>query len=239
MKFMKTLRGLAITLGIALGNTASAQEFVGMAYDFVATNPAGVVAALDKYMASPTGRNNPGYPILNQYIVNGTDAATHNIVVVFPSTEAMDQANLANALSADWAVFLSEMGDASTSSGELLYQSTGVSVGSQAAVTSSNPISQWVTMEVTDPAEYVDAWLELAEEYQGDQVFSQLIAIGADGRQGATHNLVISADSMTGLFSDPVNESRGWSEFVGDIQGIRSIISRNIVMQLKSYAPAI
>ena len=70
MKFMKTLRGLVIALGIALGNTSSAQEFVGMAYDFVATNPAGVVAALDKYMASPTGRNNPGFPILNQYVLS-------------------------------------------------------------------------------------------------------------------------------------------------------------------------
>jgi hypothetical protein len=94
-------------------------------------------------------------------------------------------------------------------------------------------------MEVTDAAAYVDAWLELAEEFQGDQVFSQLIAIGADGKQGATHNLVITSDSMTGLFSDPVNESRGWSEFVSDVQGIRSIISRNIIMQLKSYAPPI
>jgi hypothetical protein len=189
-------------------------------------------------MASPTGRNNPGYPILNQYIVNGTDAATHNIVVVFPSTEAMDQANLANALSADWAVFLSEMGDASTSSGELLYQSTGVSVGSQAAVTSGNPVSQWVTMSVTDPSEYVEAWLGLAEDYQGDEVFSQLIAIGADGKQGATHNLVITANNMTGLMTDPLNESRGWSAFIEDVGDIRSIISRNIVMQLKSYAPS-
>jgi len=238
MKFIKTLKSFGVALGITLGTTASAQEFMGIAYDFVATNPAGVVAALDKYMASPTGRSNPGYPILNQYIVNGTDAATHNIVVVFPSTEAMDQANLANALSADWAVFLSEMGDATTSAGELLYQSTGVSVGSQDAVTSSNPVSQWVTMSVAEPSEYVEAWLELAEDYQGDDVFSQLIAIGADGRQGATHNLVITANNMTGLMTDPLNESRGWSEFIEDVGDIRSIISRNIVMQLKSYAPS-
>jgi hypothetical protein len=44
---------------------------------------------------------------------------------------------------------------------------------------------------------------------------------------------------MTGLMTDPLNESRGWSEFIEDVGDIRNIISRNIVMQLKSYAPAI
>ena len=240
MEIFKKLFAAFMILGLSFSFSAQsfAQSFLGMEYDFIVTNPAGVAAALDKYMASPTGRNNPGYPILNQYVVNGENPSTHNIVTIFSSVEDMDKSNAANAVSQDWATFLTELADVASPAGELLYLAPGISVGDQSIIASPNYVSQWLMMEVTDSEKYVDAWMELAEEYQSDKVLSQLITISADGDRGATHNLIISARNMTDLLTDPLNTSSGFSRFNSKVANIRTVISRNIVTQVKNYAPA-
>ena len=239
MSIFKKLSVTIMVLGIScsLSVQSIAQPFLGMEYDFLVTNPAGVVAALDKYMASPTGRNNLGYPILNQYVVNGENPATHNIVTIFSSLEDMDKSNRANAGSQDWTTFLTEIAAVASSAGELLYLAPDVTVGDRSIISSPNYVSQWLMMKVTDSEKYVDAWMEFAEGYQSDKVFSQLVTIGADGERGATHNLIISARNMTDLLTSPLNTSRGFSQFNSEISDIRTVISRNIVTQVKSYAP--
>ena len=83
-------------------------------FDMIVTDPAGVVAAMNKLQASPTGQQSTARVILNQYLANGESLATHQILVVYPSTEEMD-ANIArNALSPDWAEFLAEMQEVAT-----------------------------------------------------------------------------------------------------------------------------
>jgi hypothetical protein len=234
---MKKINGLIIAAALAFGSHVSAQQVVGLAYDFVVSNPAGVVAALDKFVASPTGRSVNGYPILNQYIVNGESLATHNIVVVYPSPEAMDAAFAANAVSQDWATFLAEMAEVSSPVGELMFTSTGVNFGSPDNVSSANAMSQWFALTVTDPAAYVDAWTDLAEEYQSDSTNSSLFAINADGQGGVTHLNVITGNNMTALSTDPLAESRGWGRFVSKVSDIRTVVNRSVVMQVKNYSP--
>ena len=238
---MKKMQGISVILlvvGISFSAQSFGQTFMGLAYDIEVTNPAGLVAAMDKIDAalSPSGR--VGYPILNRYIVNGESAATHNVVVVYPTVEDMDRANAQNAVSQDWAIFQREVAASANQVGELLYQAPGISVGDPPIITSSNRVSQWILMDITDSEKYIDAWMELAEKYQSDKVFSQLIVIAADGERGATHNLIISANSMSDLMADPVNTSRGWSGFLSEVSEIRTVISRNIVAEVKNYAPA-
>ena len=75
--------------GFSLAQSGFAQS-VGIKYDITAANPAAVIAAMDKFAASPTGQAGPGTVTLYQYIVNGESLATHNFVVNYPNLEAMD-----------------------------------------------------------------------------------------------------------------------------------------------------
>ena len=237
MKKLQVIPAILLVFGISFSTQSFGQAFMGLAYDIEVTNPARLVAAMDKINAALSRSGRVGYPILNRYIVNGESPATHNVVVVYPTVEDMDKANAENAVSQDWAIFQREVAASAKQVGELLYQAPGISVGDPSIITSSNRVSQWILMDITDSEKYIDAWLELAEKYQSDKVFSQLIVIAADGERGATHNLIISANSMSDLMENPVNTSRGWSRYLSKVSEIRTVISRNIVTQVKSYAP--
>jgi Flp pilus assembly protein TadG len=106
--FKRSLLALFTTL--LLSQAASAQVF--QTYDLIVSDPAGVVAAMNKFVESPVGKQSTAAVYLNQYIANGAYQATHQILVVYPSPQEMD-ANLArNAVALGWTEFMSEMSQA-------------------------------------------------------------------------------------------------------------------------------
>jgi len=56
---------------------------VGIKYDIDASNPMGVIAAMDKFYASSTGQAASGSVTLYQYVANGDNSATHAFIVAF------------------------------------------------------------------------------------------------------------------------------------------------------------
>ena len=102
-----------ITLGLAFTPLIYAQQPF-LAYDMIVSDPAGVVAALNKYQESPTGQQSTATVILSQYVANGESLATHQILVVYPSNQEMDLNLMRNATSADWAEFLNDMQDSAS-----------------------------------------------------------------------------------------------------------------------------
>ena len=114
--------------GFSLAQSGFAQS-VGIKYDINATNPAAVIAAMDKFAASATGQSGPGTVTLFQYVVNGESSATHNFVVNYPNLEAMDATFARNAMSQDWATFLTELTAVSEQVGTLMFRSTGITNG--------------------------------------------------------------------------------------------------------------
>ena len=125
-------------------------------YDLAVTNPAGILAAMDKFMASPTGQAFTGNVRLYQYIANGESEATHNIVTVHNSAQELDQAFARNAISSDWATFIQEMNEAGTlvnsNIGEILFAG-----GSADNITSANWAGMYYFMSVSDPGTYAQA----------------------------------------------------------------------------------
>ena len=78
------IKNIAILASIIITPNSFGQA-VFQGYDFAVTNPAGVLAAMDKFMASPTGQAFTGSVGLYQYIANGESEATHNIITVHNS----------------------------------------------------------------------------------------------------------------------------------------------------------
>ena len=74
----RTIKYLCVTLGLTFTTLIYAQQPF-QTYDMIVSDPAGVVAALDKYQASQTGQQGSATVILSQYLANGESLATHQI----------------------------------------------------------------------------------------------------------------------------------------------------------------
>ena len=83
-------------------------DHVWMGYAFHVTDPAAFLAAINKLMASPTGKKFPGQVYLSAVQAGGITPVTHLISVGFASEAEMEAWNTMRDASADWAAYLKE-----------------------------------------------------------------------------------------------------------------------------------
>jgi hypothetical protein len=223
-----------VTIGFSqLGMT---QVFFGMKFDIVASDPAGVVAAMDKFSESQAAQAAPGNVTLHQYLVNGENPATHAFVVTYPSAEAMDATNARNAISQDWATFLTELNMVSQQAGTMMFRSLGLNTGDPDSITSPNAAGNWIFMNVSDPETYAEAWQELVADGNDLPITSTLIQVVADGTGGITHALIQSSNSMATMLNNPAQANRGWDDFIDEVEDIRTIENRVMTVSLKQWS---
>jgi len=91
-------------------------DHVWMAHAFAVKDASGFLAALNKLMASPTGKKFPGQVYLSEIIAGGISPATHVISVGFTSQAEMEAWNVTRDASTDWAAYIR----ASRSTGDYL-----------------------------------------------------------------------------------------------------------------------
>ena len=233
MKKISIFITFLVTIGFSqLGMT---QVFFGMKFDIVASDPAGVVAAMDKFSESQAAQAAPGNVTLHQYLVNGENPATHAFVVTYPSAEAMDATNARNAISQDWATFLTELNMVSQQAGTMMFRSLGLNTGDPDSITSPNAAGNWIFMNVSDPETYAEAWQELVADGNDLPITSTLIQVVADGTGGITHALIQSSNSMATMLNNPAQANRGWDDFIDEVEDIRTIENRVMTVTLKEW----
>ena len=234
MKKISIFITFLVTIGFSqLGMT---QVFFGMKFDIVASDPAGVVAAMDKFSESQAAQAAPGNVTLHQYLVNGENPATHAFVVTYPSAEAMDATNARNAISQDWATFLTELNMVSQQAGTMMFRSLGLNTGDPDSITSPNAAGNWIFMNVSDPETYAEAWQELVADGNDLPITSTLIEVVADGTGGITHALIQSSNSMATMLNNPAQANRGWDDFIDEVEDIRTIENRVMTVSLKQWS---
>ena len=234
MKKISIFITFLVTIGFSqLGMT---QVFFGMKFDIVASDPAGVVAAMDKFSESQAAQAAPGIVTLHQYLVNGENPATHAFVVTYPSAEAMDATNARNAISQDWATFLTELNMVSQQAGTMMFRSLGLNTGDPDSITSPNAAGNWIFMNVSDPETYAEAWQELVADGNDLPITSTLIQVVADGTGGITHALIQSSNSMATMLNNPAQANRGWDDFIDEVEDIRTIENRVMTVSVKQWS---
>ena len=77
-----------------------------MGYAFAVSNPAAMLAALDKFMTSETGKKFPGQVHLEGVIAGGMSPVTHGISVGYSSEAEMETWGESLMGNADWAAYL-------------------------------------------------------------------------------------------------------------------------------------
>ena len=211
----------------------SLAQGVFQTYQMNVSNPAAVVAAIDKFTASPTGQKSSANVFLYQVIANGENPATHTVIVVHSSPEAMAANMATNVGSSDVATFQAEITEAAqlVSSGMGEFLAFG---GAASNVTTSNPVGMFYQISVSDPEAYASAFSDLAA-MNSDTGWSILSSSIADGTDPTTHFVVNWANSIDELLNNQPQDYAGWESFSQRVSGIRKIESTSILTTVASW----
>ncbi|RPG43602.1 MAG: hypothetical protein CBD23_009105 [Gammaproteobacteria bacterium TMED163] len=223
-----------LTLAIVLFTHHSLGQTTFQTYDLVVSDPAAVVAAIDKYQASPTGQSNSASVVLYAYVAAGDNLATHAINVVHPSPSDMD-ANLALNESQDQAVFLAEIREVATVTSRAMGETLLIG-GNPENITSANPAVMRYLMSVSDPAAYAQAFSSFLGQ-NPDIGVSYLSSMMADGTNPETHVVLNYANSVGELFINQPQTLEGWAEYSSAVKGLRTIESTAIATEVKRWVP--
>ena len=207
---------------------------MGVYYQMEVSDPSAFVAAMSEFQNSATAKNRNATVSLRQIISNGTNPATHSVSVIYPSAADMDASRARRSQSEDWAKMQRAMSAISSRVSEGVFRTTGITGGSPDNITSKNPVSRYISMNVRDPARYVEAWKKLQASRPADQGSSALLQVMGSGEMGITHVVSLSANSMAELMSGNQNDD-AWSEFLDSVRDIRDIVDDTLVIHLMSW----
>lgn len=224
-----------LTLGVAV-NSASINAQIALGFDIEVSDPARLVAAMDKYTESQTGTSIPATAILSQYVANGTSTATHNLAVFYPSVTDMDEAFLRNALSADWNEFIMEFGAASDTVLNVMFEPTGLTNNNADVISGELYASRWIVVDVTDEAAFASEWQQLVNSDPADwNVNASLWRIIAPGNATGSHLISYQADNFSELLSVRNSSRPGLASFQRAVNGISSAYSISMVNTVKIW----
>ena len=207
---------------------------MGVYYQMEVSDPSAFIAAMSEFQNSATAKNRNATVSLRQIISNGTNPATHSVSVIYPSAADMDASRARRSQSEDWAKMQRAMSAISSRVSEGVFRTTGITGGSPDNITSKNPVSRYISMNVRDPARYVEAWKKLQASRPADQGSSALLQVMGSGEMGITHVVSLSANSMAELMSGNQNDA-AWSEFLDSVRDIRDIVDDTLVIHLMSW----
>ena len=228
----KIMRKIFFAFALLAVQTSFGQA-VFQSFDLVVSDPAAVVAAMDKYQASPTGQSNTSIAILYQYVAAGDNMATHAVNIVHSSPEEMDANLERNQGSSDQAAFFAEVSQAATVTrrwmGQILL--TGGSVDN---LTNPNPAAMAYFMSVSDPAAYAQAFSNFIGQNE-DVGQSFLSSIMADGEDPATHVVLNYGNSLGELVMNQPQALDGWSDYSSDVRDLRTVEATAVLNVVKRW----
>ena len=236
-KISALLKYILVTLGFAFTPLIYAQQPF-QTFDMIVSDPAGVVVALNKYQESPTGQQSTATVILSQYVANGESLATHQILVVYPSSQEMDVNLMRNATSPDWAEFLNDMqGSASVEAeglGQILAMSGNPNDPVATAMGRTNVIYQ---LNVDDPATYAAAWSDFAGANLQVGNVSYLSSVLAYGTNPGTHVVNNVYSSPGEALSNQPQSMEGFDVFLQRVSSIRAVVGRVVTTVVGEWRP--
>ena len=203
-------------------HTNNGPLFYGQSIGIVATDAPAVLAAMDKWRNSATGKNAPNTVVLLQNIVNGDYQSTHGINIFYANGAAMDAAAELYAGSKDWSAFQ----NAFQSLVETEWENTYAIMRAKANagdVSSSTPVSIVYGFTVTDPAGFMSAFdkmwnSEVIQNFPGGVYFGQNIAAGT---VPGTHFVTFVADTR-GKLTEAIMAMQNSDDMAAYMQAVGS-----------------
>jgi len=230
-------RCLFVTLGLTFTTLIYAQQPF-QTYDMIVSDPAGVVAALDKFKASQTGQQASSTVVLSQYLANGESLATHQILVLYPTILDMDLELKRNATSDDWSELLTDIRSAASVEAEGIGQVLATAGNpNDPVMTAIGRVRVTYQLSVDDPATYASAWSDFANDNLQENNVSILRSVIAYGANPSTHLVSNVYSSLGEALSNQPQTMEGYDEFLQRVSSIRTVEGRVISTVVGEWRP--
>ena len=238
---MKIRLLLALFLGV-FGTQALADDHAkaGPFYAFYhiqSTNPAAVVAAMDKFWDSDCGKQYPADAALSEEVFNGGNTSTHFIINTFQNSE--DQAKAAEIMRScpDALVFLEELYGSGVVA---VSQYMGPAAVDENDWTQDSVFSKFdIIVEPQNQAAYAAAYSEMMEKVS-DDVDLRSYGLGSIyfGRDKFTHWVWTGGRSIPELsaISEKLLAHPAFADFNRKVGAMRTVVNTTQVQILKGYA---
>ena len=211
-------------------HTASETAY-GMAFEFRATNPAAVAGSMQSFMASEYGQNRQVSVSLVQNVSNGTNMATHQINVLYPTPETMEASAARNSASADWMRYMMTLRESIEPVGENIFTIEMAKLNEDLANTSGT-VGMLTTFKVTDAKAFMSAFEKLmssdtANNWPGDIYFGRVIGAGENE---ATHWVNAMSKDMATLLkaNTAMMSSKDMATYSRGVADAREFVSQSI-----------
>ncbi len=205
-------------------------------YHFSATNPAGVVAAMDKFWDSECGQKYPADAALNEEVFNGGYRSTHFIINTFRNAKEQQEAAEILRSCPSAIEFLNEM----TAAGVVPdNQYIGLAPVDENDWGQDSVFSKWdLLVEPQDQSEYAAAFAEMTSSLSKDtDIRSYGLGTIGYGRDKFTHWVWFGARSVVEM--DKINSQIAAHpavvEFNSSVGSMRRVVNTTQVQTLKSY----
>ena len=134
--------------------------FYGHSIGIIASDAPAVLAAMDKWRNSKTGKSIPNTVVLLQNIVNGDYKSTHGLNIFYRNGAAMDASRELVEGDKDWAEFQKTLNSLVEFEWENTYSIVRAKV-KEGDVSSANRVSMHIVFTLTDPAGFMTAFDKL------------------------------------------------------------------------------
>ena len=236
-QFMLGLIFASLSFG-AFADDHAANIIFGESYNFSTTNPAAVVEAMDTWAASETGKKSLANISLGQYMSNGENEATHQIVVFHQNKEAMNEQIAMNLASSDSQKFLAKFASITTPVSENLFSFVG-GTNKPGVITTSTPVQMLYALEVTDLAAFQKAFVKLLASdavaaFPGNVSYGEVIA---NGENPSTHWVSFTTNDAGTMLeaNNAMLASSDFQEYAQGADSFRKVNSSSMGMGVKSW----
>ena len=213
--------------------------FYGQSFGFVADDPAAVVAAMEKWRSSDTGKATPNTVVLLQNLVNGDYSSTHQVNVFYTNPAAMDESARVVANDRGWRAFQNSMQKLTEPEWENAYAILRAKVR-DGDVTSANPVSIIYGLTVTDAPAFMAAFDQMwgsaeIQNFPGAVYFGRNIASGS---MPGTHFITFVADSRGKLMEavTKMQASTQMAAYLAQIGDARELEQISMTIEAKRWA---
>ena len=176
-------------------------------------NPTAVVAAMNRFNSSESGKAYPGTVLLNEMVAGGETNVTHQVSVFFPSSAALDASNASSVGNPDAMAFGMTMQQSATIAGRGLFRM----MRGKGNVSTPGAVTYQIQLEVTDRAAFMKAFDRLwssdaFKNFPGGIYFGDTMG---NGTNPTTHWISFVAPNLETLYSgmDAIQDSAAMAAY--------------------------
>ncbi len=201
-------------------------------------NAPAVIAAADKLMSSPAGKEFPGRLLLQASLADGADPATHSFVPIYKSTA--DREAFGKKLQADpaWPVFQAAMTKLSQPVSTVLHRT----MKRWGVVDDTDVIWQGHAFAVKDPAALLAALDKLMASDTGKKFPGQvyLSVVTAGGITPVTHVISVGFASEVEMsdWNDSLDGNADWKAYLDASRASSEYLGNTLSRTVKSWGKA-